>query len=399
MTGGRIRGGGLVAGPVAAGEQVARGSRRWRTAGGAGCGTIDDDDEEGRFRGRAQGRRTWGCCPEPRCLGELLDAWRHVPCARGTAAGRNAAACCSATRRSWSGSAGHGVGGCRRSGPAVTRKQNPGRILEGRGGPGAYTYDVSAAGRGRQHQLVEEVLCTGTGSAIRSGARQLGRWTTRSSLNSGLFGRRTPPDSIMTLRRCSGTFEPDRKPPGANTCACRRAVRPATETPKPRHRWKRIDERRFGGGRRVRPELLQGVGRDDPAASCCRGSAVMTQWRAGRIVIRGDARGRCPPQESNLESNPGRTGPGPGRTGPRPDGGGESEEVARDRCRLNTGGRGVQCPPVGRHRWRGRRRGAGATALNERDGRIVGDPSGWGPSARGSPLPTSSRCSSRCRPC
>ena len=135
---------------------------------GAGCGTIDDDDEEGRFRGRAQGRRTWGCCPEPRCLGELLDAWRHVPCARGTAAGRNAAACRSATARSWSGSAGHGVGGCRRSGPAVTRKQNPGAYLKAEADPGRTPMTSARQGEGVNTSSSRR-FCAGTGSAIRSG--------------------------------------------------------------------------------------------------------------------------------------------------------------------------------------------------------------------------------------
>ena len=92
-------------------------SSRSTPVGGTECGTIDDDDEEGRLRGRDRGLLRPG------------DAARS----------RGALASCVP------------VVTCRRE----PRKQNPGRIPEGRGGPGAYTYDLSAAGRGSQHLVLD----------------------------------------------------------------------------------------------------------------------------------------------------------------------------------------------------------------------------------------------------
>ena len=89
---------------------------------------------------------------------------------------------------------------------------------------------ASAAARSRIERACRQsgykppVICT-----PNEFMEKLRPWTpgrrNRSSLNCGPFGRRTLLDSTTTLRRCSGTFEPDRRPPGASTCACRRAVR------------------------------------------------------------------------------------------------------------------------------------------------------------------------------
>lgn len=68
---------------------------------------------------------------------------------------------------------------------------------------------------------------------------------TRSSLNSGPFGRRTRPVSTTTLKRCSETFAAGKLPPGASTCACRQAARLATATSRPRSARMLVDDQRF----------------------------------------------------------------------------------------------------------------------------------------------------------
>ena len=48
----------------------------------------DDDDEEGRFRGRARGRRDLGMLPGAAAPWRAADPWRHLPRARGPRRGR-----------------------------------------------------------------------------------------------------------------------------------------------------------------------------------------------------------------------------------------------------------------------------------------------------------------------